>query len=101
MAGLVTSLTPGEVLPAREHFDGPWREFEHAQLPPGASRRLDATACEIAVFVISGTGTARVGEETLPLSEYSSIMIGLGSTVPVTAAENEGIELFLTTLDVS
>lgn len=99
MAGLVTALTPGEVLSAREHFDGPWREFEHVQLRDGASRTLTAVECEIALFVISGAGSARVGEETIELSEYSSIMIGLGSSVPVTAGE-KGIDLFLTVLDV-
>ncbi|SPT51253.1 hypothetical protein [Actinomadura madurae] len=101
MAGLVTVLTPGEVLPARAHFDGPWREFEHVQLAPGVTRNLDADTCEIAVFVLSGAGSARVEQDTVPLSEYSSIMIGLGGTVSVTAAEDQGIDLFLTTLDVA
>lgn len=99
MAGLVTSLKPGQILPAGDYFAGPWRDFQHLRLEPGAQHAFLAEGVEIAVFVISGTGAGWIGDDTISLNEGVSLTIGLGSRVDVSAG-GDGLDMFVTRLDV-
>ncbi|MEO3827045.1 hypothetical protein [Actinomadura sp. B10D3] len=99
MAGLVTILNPGETLPAAGHFAGPWRDFARTRIAPHARETFAGDGSESAIFVMSGSATARVGDTDTPLAEGGAVTVGLGSRVDLTAGP-DGVELFITTLTV-
>ncbi|MEO3798760.1 hypothetical protein [Nonomuraea sp. B1E8] len=100
MAGLVTTLKPGQTLAAGDYFAGPWRDFQHLRLAPGQREEFVADNVELAAFVISGSGAGAIGDDSVLLREGVSLTVGLGSRVAVTAGQ-EGLDVFVTRLDVA
>lgn len=100
MAGFVTVLQPGQTLAAADYFAGPWREFRRVRIESGGRETVAGDGTESAVFVMSGSLTARVGGTDTPLRAGGALTVGLGSSVELSAGA-DGAELFITTLTVT
>lgn len=99
MAGLVTVLQSGQTLRPDGVFSGPWREFRRIPIPAGGRESIVGDGAESAVFVMSGSVTARIGDTDTTMPEGRAMAVGLGSRVDLVAGP-DGAELFVTTLDV-
>lgn len=99
MPGFVGRLEAGEALDATPHFKGPWRRFERTRLADGGELSFDATDCEHAVFVMSGTGRFNAGGASGTFTAGSTFTIGWQAELTLSATT--ACEFFVTTLEVS
>jgi quercetin dioxygenase-like cupin family protein len=99
MAGWVGRLEPGQTLDARPHFHGPWRDFRRVIVEASEEIVFEASDCEYAIFVMSGTGEATIGAQARPLTPGSALTVGYRARLQATAGDGP-VELFVTTLDV-
>ncbi len=100
MAGYVTTMDPGDVVDARPHFTGAWREFRRERLDPGGVRSFRAERAELALIVIAGSGTTELDGDRHPLDAGASLVLGDGAALEVRAGA-AGLDLFLTVLDLA
>jgi hypothetical protein len=100
MAGDVTRIEPGETLDAPGYFKGPWRSFARSSVDAGASQVFDAADCEYSIFVMSGKAVLQVGATQQPATPGKAITVGYRAQVTI-SAQDEPVELFVTTLDVT
>jgi hypothetical protein len=99
MAGWVGRLEVGETIDANAHFNGPWRNFQRLRVGAGERLTFAGTDCEYSIFVTDGGGSATVGNQARPLTTGAALTVGYRASVDVAAGE-EGMEMFVTTLDV-
>ena len=82
----------------RQYLTGSWRSIRLEQVEPGQRLERSMDGIEESFFVVSGTGTAIVGDQTFALYHAVALTFPRGSSV-VFQADDEALELFVTTLD--
>ena len=73
---------------------GPWRFIRFARVAARNELALELQHTEYLVFVVDGTGTARVGGKEVALRRGSSLTLMAGATARITAGDG-GVELFV------
>jgi uncharacterized cupin superfamily protein len=81
-------------------FAASWEQVSHLRLEPGEALRRTLTDSEAMVFVLGGSGTARLGELSEPLREGISLTLFQGEPLDVEAAADQGLDLFLAEINV-
>lgn len=90
-APVVNLIESGAIDPAR-YFIGPWRSISYETIGPEAPRTLDATGCEHALYVVSGTGQVASGSRKLSLGPGHGLALPVGGHAVVAATERmEGV----------
>ena len=92
-ADIVRLAEVGQLDP-RPPLAGPWRFIRFARLADGDELALELEHTEYLVFVVDGTGSARLGGKGVPLRRGSSLTLMAGATARITAGDG-GVELFV------
>jgi hypothetical protein len=91
MAGAVVSLASGKPVDPKPVLAGSWRAIQRLTVEPASSHRLEQGTVEYCVFVIEGSGTARIGSRSVGLSQGTGLVLLRGTGADVTAGER-GLE---------
>ena len=91
-------LEDGDSIEPRTVLLGAWRSIGVRRLEPGSTERLEATDCEHAIYVWSGSGIATTSEGPMPAAAGSAFTVVKGDAVAFEAGR-EGLRLFVTTFD--
>jgi len=94
----LVSLSEQRSIDPKQYFTGSWRSIRLEQVEPGQRLERSMDEIEESYFVVSGTGTAIVGDQTIDLYNAVTLTFPRGSSV-VFQADDEALELFVTTLD--
>lgn len=95
----LVSLKEQGSLDPKKYFTGSWRSIRLERVDPGQRLESSMDGIEESYFVVSDTGTAIVGDQTIDLYHATTLTFPLGSSVTFQAGD-EVLELFVTTLDV-
>ena len=82
----------------KKYFTGSWRSIRLERVEPGQTLESSMDGIEESYLVISGNGTATVGDEKIELYDSTTLTFPRGSSVTF-QARDEPLELFVTTLD--
>ena len=95
----LVSLSEQRSIDPQRYFTGRWRSIRLERVEPGQRLETSMDGIEESYFVVSGTGTAIVGDQTIDLDHAVTLTFPRGSCVAFHAGD-EALELFVTTLDV-
>ncbi|MCH2539382.1 MAG: hypothetical protein MK000_03400 [Anaerolineales bacterium] len=95
----LVSLKEQRSVDPKEYFTGSWRSIRLERVERGQQLARSMEGIEESWFVVSGTGTALVGDRSIDLYHATTLTFPLGSAV-VFQAGDEALELFVTTLEV-
>ena len=93
------SLKEERSIDPKEYFTGSWRSIRLERVDPGQQLARSMEGIEESWFVVSGTGTALVGDRSIDLYHATTLTFPLGSAVTFQASD-EALEMFVTTLEV-
>ena len=93
------SLKEERSIDPKEYFTGSWRSIRLERVEPGQQLARSMEGIEESWFVVSGTGTALVGDRSIDLYHATTLTFPLGSAVTFQASD-EALEMFVTTLEV-
>ena len=93
------SLKEQRSIDPKEYFTGSWRSIRLERVEPGQQLARSMEGIEESWFVVSGKGTALVGDRSIDLYHATTLTFPLGSAVTFQASD-EALEMFVTTLEV-
>ena len=77
-------------------FRSAWAYVDHVLVAPGASTPDDPhEAVGAAYYVLAGSGTVTVGDETAPLERWNAVPVSPGETSRFTNTGTEPLELLV------
>ena len=94
----LVSLKEQRSVDPKKYFTGSWRSIRLERVEPGGRLARSMDGIEECYFVVSGDGTAIVGDQTIELYHAITLTFPRGSSVTFQAGD-ETLELFVTTLD--
>jgi len=93
------SLKEQRTADPKKYFTGSWHSIRLERDEPGQQLARSMEGIEESWFVVSGKGTALVGDRSIDLHHATTLTFPLGSAVTFQASD-EALELFVTTLEV-
>jgi mannose-6-phosphate isomerase-like protein (cupin superfamily) len=81
-------------------FAAAWEQVAHLHLAPGEAMRRTLDDSDAMVFILGGSGTARLGDLEQPLREGISLTLFQGEPLDLEAAADQGLDLFLAEINV-
>jgi len=94
----LVSLSEQRSVDPKQYFTGSWRSIRLERVEPGRRLERSMDGIEESYFVVSGNGTAIVGDQTIDVYHAITLTFPRGSSVTFQAGD-EALELFVTTLD--
>jgi mannose-6-phosphate isomerase-like protein (cupin superfamily) len=90
----VLKLGDGKAIDPTEYFAGPWQSIQLRKLGASERAEFNGSTAEHAFFAVTGSGTARSGRRSIPLSAGRGLAVPKGGHVTVEAG-SEGLDLIL------
>ena len=81
----------------KKYFTGSWQSIRLERVEPGQRLESSMDGIEESYFVVSGNGSAIVGDQTIDLYHAITLTFPRGSSVTFQASD-KALELFVTTL---
>lgn len=81
----IVNIGDGTAVDLGEHLAGGWGPARLLELDSGDAHDLDASAGEVCVFVIEGSGTVTMGDTVARIGTGTAVTLVMGSTAAVTA----------------
>jgi hypothetical protein len=75
MAGAVVSLASGVPVDPKPVLAGSWRSLQKVTVEPASTHRLRQEDVEYCVFVLEGSGTARMDDRRVGLSRGTGLVL--------------------------